>query len=254
MTRMITSELARALFLTYEHSNRCHHERWLTGERGLSDLERERSLIIASVHAHSDPRAECLGRRRLLGKAALLKGSISLVVGPRDISRFSWADALLLFRTSGKIFGRDGIAASSGSDGATWCVVPDDQTTTTGEAEEAGEEDGKDGGEEDDAAGREAEQGADGETEETEKEGGGKGGGGRGGGERGGGKGGGGRGGKGREEGGEERGEGRGGEEEKGGGRGGEKEGEKRGGEEGKEEGGREEEEEGRQGEPTATA
>ena len=39
---------------------------------GLSDLERERSLIIASVHAHCGPRAECLGRRRLLGKAALL--------------------------------------------------------------------------------------------------------------------------------------------------------------------------------------
>ena len=105
--------------MTNMHSNRYHHERWLTGERGLSDLERERSLIIASVHAHCDPRAECLGRRRLLGKAALLRGSISRVVGPRDISRFNWADALLLFRTSGKIFGRDGIAASSGSDGAT---------------------------------------------------------------------------------------------------------------------------------------
>ena len=101
------------------HSNGCHHERWLTGERGLSDLERERSLIIASVHAHCDPRAECLRRRRLLGKASLLKGSISLVAGPRDISKFNWAGVLLLFRTSGEIFGRDGIAAASGSVGAT---------------------------------------------------------------------------------------------------------------------------------------
>ena len=253
-TRMNTRKFASALFFTYVQSNRYHHERWLTGERGLSDLERERSLIIASVHAHCDPRAECLGRRRLLGKAALLRGSISRVVGPRDISRFNWADALLFFRTSGKIFGRDGIAASSGSDGVTWCIVPDDQTTTTGEAEEAGEEDGKDGGEEDDATGREAEQGTDGEKEERGKEGGGKGGGGRGGGERGGGKGGGGRGGKGREEGGGERGGGRGEEgEEKGDERGKGKEGERRGGEEGKEGGGKEEEEERRQGEPTGT-
>ena len=68
----VTRVHARALFLTYRHNYRYRHERELTGERGLSDLERERSLIIASVHARCGPRAECLARRRLLGKAARL--------------------------------------------------------------------------------------------------------------------------------------------------------------------------------------
>ena len=72
MKSMNTRVLARALFFTCRHHYRYRHERDPTGETGLSDLERERSLIIASVHAHCGPRAECLGRRRLLGKATLL--------------------------------------------------------------------------------------------------------------------------------------------------------------------------------------
>ena len=185
------------------------HERDPTGETGVSDLERERSLIMASVQAHCGPRAECLKRRRLLGRAALLWGSISRVAVPRDVSWFDQADVLPRFTTSGERLGPNCNAASSGSDGAAWFIVPDDKTTTTGEEEEAGAGEREEEGREEDKTGRETGRGKGGEREgETgkEEEGGGKGGGGRGGGGSGGGKGGGGRGGKGKEAGGEERG------------------------------------------------